>query len=69
MNDVLREARLFLRLRAALAAVLGLFLLAAAGTAAGITAILAYPIPFRLGLLVAVAAGIAAGIAWERWTR
>jgi predicted branched-subunit amino acid permease len=43
--------------------------LAAAGTAAGITAILAYPLPFRLGLLVAVAAGIAAGIAWERWTR
>ena len=36
---------------------------------AGVVAVLAYPLPFRLGLLVAVAAGIAAGIAWERWTR
>ena len=43
--------------------------LAAAAVAAGITAVLAYPLPFRLGLLAAVAAGIAAGIAWERWTR
>lgn len=39
MNDLIREARLFLRLRAALAAALGLFLLAAAGTAAGLVEI------------------------------
>ncbi len=38
---------------------------AAAAVAAGVTAILAWPLPLRLGLIVAVAAGIAAGILAE----
>jgi predicted branched-subunit amino acid permease len=43
--------------------------LAAAATASGIAAVLAYGLPFRLGLFAAIAAGVAAGMAWERWTR
>lgn len=39
---------------------------AAAACAAGITAVLAWPLPLRLGLLLAVAAGIAAGMLSER---
>jgi len=38
---------------------------AAAACAAGITAVLAWPLPLRLGLLLAVAAGIAAGMLVE----
>jgi 4-azaleucine resistance transporter AzlC len=38
---------------------------AAAACAAGITAVLAWPLPLRLGLLLATAAGIAAGILVE----
>jgi predicted branched-subunit amino acid permease len=38
---------------------------AAAASAAGITAVLAWPLPLRLGLLVAVASGIAAGMLTE----
>ncbi len=38
---------------------------AAAAVAAGVTAILAWPLPLRLGLIVAVAAGIAAGMLAE----
>jgi 4-azaleucine resistance transporter AzlC len=43
--------------------------LAAAALASGVTAVLAYPLPFRLGLIAAAAVGIAAGVVWERWTR
>jgi predicted branched-subunit amino acid permease len=42
---------------------------AAAALAAGITAILAIDLPFRLGLIAAAIAGIAAGVIAERWTR
>ena len=38
---------------------------AAAAVAAGVTAILAWPLPLRLGLIVAVAAGIVAGMLVE----
>ena len=38
---------------------------AAAASAAGVIAILAWPLPLRLGLLLAVAAGIAAGLLVE----
>ena len=38
---------------------------AAAACAAGVTAVLAWPLPLRLGLLLAVAAGIAAGMLAE----
>ena len=38
---------------------------AAAACAAGITAVLAWPLPLRLGLLLAVAAGIGAGMLVE----
>ena len=38
---------------------------AAAAVAAGVTAILAWPLPLRLGLIVAVAAGITAGLLAE----
>jgi len=38
---------------------------AAAACAAGVTAVLAWPLPLRLGLLIAAAAGIAAGILVE----
>ena len=40
-----------------------------AALASGITAVLAYPLPFRLGLIAAALVGIAAGAVWERWTR
>ncbi len=40
--------------------------IAAAALAAGITAVLARPLPLRLGLLLAAAAGIAAGMLVER---
>jgi 4-azaleucine resistance transporter AzlC len=40
--------------------------IAAAACAAGITAVLAWPLPLRLGLLLAVAAGIAAGMFAEQ---
>src|SRR5262245_26382735 len=43
--------------------------LAAAALASGVTAMLAYPLPFRLGLSAAAAVGIAAGLVWERWRR
>jgi 4-azaleucine resistance transporter AzlC len=39
--------------------------IAAAACAAGITAVLAWPLPLRLGLLLAVAAGISAGMLAE----
>jgi len=38
---------------------------AVAALAAGVVAILAWPLPLRLGLIVAVAAGIAAGMLAE----
>jgi len=41
----------------------------AAALAAGVTAVAAIDLPFRLGLIAAAAAGIAAGVATERWTR
>lgn len=42
---------------------------AAAAFAAGITAIAAIDLPYRLGLIAAAIAGIAAGFVAERWTR
>jgi len=42
---------------------------AAAAIAAGITAIAAIDLPFRLGLIAAAIAGIVAGVIAERWTR
>ena len=41
--------------------------IAAAACAAGITAVLAWPLPLRLGLIVAAAAGIVAGLLAEKW--
>ena len=38
---------------------------AAAAVAAGVTAVLAWPLPLRLGLLIAAAAGITAGMLVE----
>jgi branched chain amino acid efflux pump len=45
------------------------FAAAAAALAAGVTALLAVDLPFRLGLITAAIAGVAAGIVAERWTR
>lgn len=42
---------------------------AMAAIAAGVTAILAAGLPFRLGLILAAAAGIFAGTVTEKWTR
>lgn len=42
---------------------------AVAAVAAGITAIVAIDLPFRLGLIAAAVAGIVAGVVAERWTR
>jgi branched chain amino acid efflux pump len=42
---------------------------AAAAFAAGVTAIAAVDLPFRLGLIAAAIAGVAAGVIAERWTR
>ncbi len=42
---------------------------AAAAFAAGITAIAAVDLPYRLGLIAAAIAGVAAGVIAERWTR
>jgi len=42
---------------------------AAAALAAGITAVVAIDLPFRLGLIAAAIAGIAAGVVADRWTR
>lgn len=41
----------------------------AAALAAGITVVLAHPLPMRLGLPLAALAGIAAGLLAERWKR
>jgi branched chain amino acid efflux pump len=45
------------------------FAAAVAALAAGVTALLAVDLPFRLGLIAAAVAGVAAGVVAERWTR